>query len=215
MGTLQQNNLDEVSRHLQLILSNKSIIKDIVLGYFNLDSIKWNNTHTSNSVHLRYANLFKDHCLSQLLKSATHYKSNLLDLLLTDEPHIIKDIYIANHNEFIKSDHFAIKFNFDAKGAIKRTKLRKRCIRNYKKANWVNINNDLRNINWAECIDYIDINTAWLKFKLILNSICDTHIPKVTIKKKTNYPWYNADVHKLNRTKEKFRSQFKTLQSAA
>ena len=99
MGTLQQSNLEDVNKHLQSISSKKSIIKHIVLGDFNLDSVKWdnnniNNINTSNNLHLRYTNVFEDHCLSQLLKSPTHYKGNILDLVLTDEPNIVRDIYI-------------------------------------------------------------------------------------------------------------------------
>ena len=100
------------------------------------------------------------------------------------------------------------------KGAIKRAKAPKRSIRNHKKANWTTINYELRNVNWAHHIDYTDVNTAWLNFKSILNSICDAHIPKVTIKNKLSYPWYDAEVHKLNRKKEKYRSQYKTSQNA-
>ena len=217
VGTLQQTNLEEVNKHLQSISSNKSIIKHIVLGDFNLDSVKWdnNNINTSNNLHLRYTNVFEDHCLSKLLKSPTHYKGNILDLVLTDEPNIVKDIYIAQHNEYIKSDHFFIKFSINIKGAIKRAKAPKRSIRNYKKANWARIDYELRNVNWAHHIDCTDINTAWLNFKSILNSICDAHIPKVTIKNKLSYPWYDAEVHKLNRKKEKFRSQYKTSQNVS
>ena len=151
VGILQQSNLEEVNKHLQSISSNKSIIKHIVLGDFNLDSVKWdnnNNINTSNNLHIRYTTVFEDHCLFQLLKSPTHYKGNILDLLLTDEPNIIRDIYIAQHNEYIKFDHFVIKFNIDIKGAIKRAKAPKRSIRNYKKANWTTINYEHRNVNW-------------------------------------------------------------------
>ena len=97
VGTLQQSNLEEVNKHLQSISSNKSIIKHIVLGDFNLDSVKWdnNNIDTSHNLHLRYTNVFEDHSLSQLLKSPNHYNGNILDLVLTDEPNIVKDIYIS------------------------------------------------------------------------------------------------------------------------
>ena len=69
--TLQQSNLEEVNKHLQSIYSNRSIIKHIGLGDFNLDSVKWdnnnNNINTSNNLHLRYTNVFEDHCLFQSL----------------------------------------------------------------------------------------------------------------------------------------------------
>ena len=41
------------------------IIRYTVLGDFNLDYVKWDNACTSNSVHLKYAYLFEDLCLSQ------------------------------------------------------------------------------------------------------------------------------------------------------
>ena len=115
--------------------------------------------------------MFEENCLSQILRSPTHYRGNVLDLLLTDDPYIVKDICIADHYEYIKSDHFAIRFNLDIKGAVKRLKHPKRSVRNYKKADWLAINNDLSRINWRHYIDYTDIKTAWCNFKSILNNI--------------------------------------------
>ena len=89
----------------------------------------------------------------------------------------------------------------------------KRSVRNYKKANWFAINDELSRINWDHYIDRTDINSAWYNFKSILNSVCDHHIPKITLKKCNDLPWYDAEVHKLNRNKERLRSQFKSSQN--
>ena len=125
---------------------------------------------------------------------------------------LLLDICIADHYEYIKSDHFAIRFNLDIKGAVKRLKHPKRSVRNFKKADWLAINNDLSRINWSHYIDYTDINTAWCNFKSILNNICDQHIPKITLKNCNNLPWYDAELDKLNRKKERLRSQYKSSQ---
>ena len=146
------------------------------------------------------------------MHSPTHYRGNLLDLVLTDAPQIIKNIYIADHDEFVKSDHYAVNFSIDIRGAVKRLKPIKRSARNYTKAKWENINDELANVNWTQKIDYTDIDTAWLNFRNILNKICDRHIANVTIKNNTNYTWYDAEVHKINRKKERLRSRYKLSQ---
>ena len=46
-------------------------------------------------------------------------------------------ICIADHYEYIKSDHFAIRFNLDIKGTVKRLKHPKRSVRNLKKNRFV------------------------------------------------------------------------------
>ena len=195
------------------ISSNKSITKHIIVGNFNLDSVKWDDSSTSNDLHRKFVNLFEENCLTQILRSPTHYRGNVLDLLFTDDLSIIKDICTADHYEYIQSDHFDIQFNIDIKGAVKRLQHPKRSVRNFKKADWLAINNDLSRINRSHYIDYTDINTAWCNFKGILNNICDQHIPKITLKNCNNLPWYDAEVDKLNCKKERLRSQYKSSQN--
>ena len=54
-----------------------------------------------------------------------------------------------------------------------------------------------------------DIHNAWDIFKNKLTSICDTHIPKVKIKESHQPPWFDSEVFRLNKKKEKFRKLFK------
>ena len=121
----------------------------------------------------------------------------------------IPQILRVKASEYIKSDHFAIRFNIDVKGAVKRLRPPKISVGNSKKADWVAINNDLSGINWDQHIDCTDINSAWCNFKNTLNSICDQHIPKITLKRCNDLPWYDAEVVKLNCKKERLRSQYK------
>ena len=110
VGTLQDRNFNEISNHIYNISSNKAITKHILIGDFNLDTVNWNDICTNNSLHRKFLTLFEDNCLTQLLHSPTHYRGNLLDLVLTDAPQIIKNIYIADHDKFVKSDHYAVNF---------------------------------------------------------------------------------------------------------
>ena len=121
---------------------------------------------------------------------------------------------ILDHNEHIKSDHFAINFDICIKNSFKRMKPQKRHIYNYKKANWGGLNELLLiETNWHEHIDYCDIHTGWENFKNILTNAYDRYIPKIVVKDDRQLPWFDAEVHKLCLKKERLRKQYKNSKS--
>ena len=108
-----------------------------------------------------------------MISEPTHYLGKTLDILLTDSPQVVSNVKILDHNEHIKSDHFAINFDICIdiciKNSFKRLKPQKRHIYNYKKANWEGLNEFLlMETNWHEHIDYCDIHTGWENLKNIL-----------------------------------------------
>ena len=126
---------------------------------------------------------------------------------MTNKPEVLSEIRILDRDEILKSDHFAICLNLDFK--IKRLKCNKRKIYNFKKANWDSLNYELKRVTWNSHIQACDPTTAWLKFKSILLSLCDKHIPKVTIRPNSSPPWFDSEVYKLCTNKEKFRKLYK------
>ena len=213
VGTLGERNLSEINKHFELISSTKSIISHTMIGDMNLDSVNWLENSSSIHLHREFLNVFANHNLSQLISSPTHYLGNTLDVVLSDVLSTICNIVIRDHNEFVRSDHFAITLDMKFKRLISRNKGRKRVIKNYKKANWREINSRFNNINWHECIDCMDINSAWNNFKEILNSVCNQHIPNITIQCKQNLPWFDSDIHKMCLKKERLRLKFKNTQN--
>ena len=209
VGTLGDSNFCEIKKHLHSISSNKAITKHVLVGDFNLDNINWDSPCSSSNLQGKFVDLFADHCLTQMVNTSTQTHGNTLDLVLTDTPHIIKNLYVAEQNQFIKSDHFAIKLDIDLKSAVKRVNPPKRRVKNYDRADWESINNEIAKTNWIEKIDNTDIFTAWNNFKVTLEDICDRHIPTKTIKGRNFAPWFDSDVKLLNKRKEKFRSKFK------
>ena len=92
---------------------------------------------------------------------------------------------------------------------ISRNRGIKRIIRNYKKANWIAINNALNNIDWHSYIDCLDINSAWGKFKNTLNEIYDRNIPNIIIQHKKDMPWFDDEIHRLCVKKGRLRKKYK------
>ena len=209
VGTLGEANLSEISKHIQLVSTTKSIICHTIIGDMNLDTVNWEEGSSSTPLHKEFLTIFANHNLSQLITFPTHYLGNTLDILLSDVPRAVSNIKVCDYNKYVKSDHFAITFHMIFSKLISRNKGSKRTIRNYKKANWRDINNALRIINWHRSIDYMDINSSWDNFKLILNSICNQHIPNITIQSKQTLPWFDSDIHKLCLKKERLRLKHK------
>ena len=147
VGTLGEANLSEISKHIQLVSTTKSIICHTIIGDMNLDTVNWEESSSSTPLHKEFLTIFANHNLSQLITFPTHYLGNTLDILLSNVPSAVSNIKICDHNEYVKSDHFAITFDIIFSKLISRNKGSKRTIRNYKKANWRDINNALRTIN--------------------------------------------------------------------
>ena len=213
VGTLGHSNLYEIVKHLQQISINKSIKNLVVIGDFNLDSIDWQQKQSTDAIHNSFLELFDNHCLTQLINEPKHYKGNIRDLLLIDTPQIYSNLNICEHNEYVKSDHFAIKFDIDVPNAIKRIKPKKRIVYNYKKANWEGMNTYLNATDWSSHVDSHDIYTGWDNFKTILKTACDMFIPTTVLRDRSNLPWFDAELHKLCIQKERSRLRYEFSQN--
>ena len=207
VGTLGVFNHSEIHKKLFEIAKNRKIKHHIVVGDFNLDTVDWNGTISSNGLHKKFVDTFLDLGLSQLINQPTHELGNTLDLLLTDYPAIISDVKVCELNECVKSDHAALCFSIRTK--VPKLVPKKRTIFNYSKADWDSLNFDLRHINWNSLLDSQDPDTAWVRFKQIFLRLKDKHIPTISTKNKSSPPWFDSDIHKLCIKKEKFCTLFK------
>ena len=78
VGTLGEKNLAEISKHIDLVSSTKSIICHTLIGNMNLDSVNW--LENSSPLHRQFLNIFDNHNLTQLINLPTHYLGNTLDI---------------------------------------------------------------------------------------------------------------------------------------
>ena len=180
-----------------------------IIGDFNLDTINWDRYCSSDSTHTLFLDLFRNLGLSQLIHTSTHKRNKILDILLTDTPNLVDNLY--EHGSFVNSDHSPITFTI--KSAIRISRPTKRTIYNYKKVNWKALNNDLSRADWEYILGNADVHNAWQIFKSKLTYLCDKYIPKIKIKDSCQPPWYDSDVFRLNKKKEHFRKLYKQSKS--
>ena len=84
VGTLGEENLNEIDKHLKSIATRKKYKMHIVIGDFNLPSISWSNGYSSIELERRFIDLFNNLGLTQLINQPTHEKGGTLDLLFSN-----------------------------------------------------------------------------------------------------------------------------------
>ena len=60
--------------------------------------------------------------------------------------------------------------------------VQKEKILNFQNANWKGINADLRKVKWDRLLGWCEPEVAWHRFKNVIHTVCDMHIPTVTVK---------------------------------
>ena len=207
VGTLGDENLAEVKRHLFSITENKKIYRHILVGDFNLSKTSWPEGSSTCNNENGFLGAFNDLGLKQMVSESTHEDGNTLDLLLCNCPEIISEVNVLSKNTICNSDHFGIKFK--VKLFCKRLKGQKRKIYNFKKADFKAINNELRKFHWDNILKPYDVNIGVENFQSIFISVCDKYIPKITIRSNFQPPWFDSELDSICKRKVKLLNKFK------
>ena len=155
----------------------------------------------SNTIESEFLNSFHNFGLEQCINVPTHIKGRTLDLLLTSNRNMLKDIKVLDVTNSCKSDHFPITCKISTN--IEYVKNSKRKILNFKRADWAGLNRDLSCVNWNSIFShYAEPENCWLIFKAILSDRISKYIPSITIKHAYKCPWFDAEVHDAYRDKK-------------
>ena len=122
VGTLGDNNLLEVEKHLRSVASKKKCKAHIIIGDFNLSSVSWNDNFSNIGLENKFLDLFNDLGLTQIIDKPTHEKGKVLDLLLTNVPGLVNNWNVLGKNAVCSSDHYAITFDLKTKYSSKSSK---------------------------------------------------------------------------------------------
>ena len=206
MGNLGDDNFREFTNYLKLLANKKRIDKHILIGDINLNQVEWPEGVTTCALQNKFVEfLTNDLGHTQLIHDPTHRAGNTLDLLFTNIPDIVKNITILDRDATCLSDHFGITFNIEF--TVGRKKGPKKKVYNYNKANWKDLNYDLKHIDWDSCVGANDPHISWPIFKSILLNLCDKYIPKRNVKSEFQPPWYDSECDRILRDKERKRKR--------
>ncbi len=177
----------------------------ISAGDFNLPGWDWeNNNIKPNTQHFmnhdQFGNILDDNSLQQLVKIPTR-GTNTLDLIITNQPSSFNRIETLPG----LSDHDIVftEVNIQAKKSTQKP----RNITLYRKANWDNIQHDLKEILADIKImenNNASVNTMWSKFQTELEASIKRNIPSKTARKKDGFPWISKDIKKLIKKRDRW-----------
>ena len=201
--------MEEFSRSLDLLLknSNQTIL---VGGDFILPDINWENslvlpsaTNKGQFEHLLSS--LDDHALTQVQKEPTRDK-NILDLCITNKPGLIK----SSRSLPEIADHCAVLTEAIINPPYRRSTARP--VRQFKKASWENIMQEIRK-HWASFSkDSLNnsVNEKRLRLQSILMNCLNKFVPTKLTSKRQNMAWLNKSLRKAIRKKARLYNRAKT-----
>ena len=177
----------------------------LILGDFNLPEINWELLTTSrseNHISYKFLECLRDNFWEQTIFSPTRWVNdqpgNVLDLCLTDNPDIIKNLEITTR--LGSSDHLSVEIELTFPRHISQSCTEKR---NFYKDDYISANTKLSEVNWSSMLD-MNLETSWQYFLNQVSGIINETIPvHKTNSKKPKPPW--MDKYCLKLVEEKYR----------
>ena len=210
VGTLGSVNHDSIMSSLKSFYGGRNLKNVVIAGDLNLSSVSWplnEETNDFSQIDRLFIDSFSELGLHQCIEEPTHCKGRTLDLILTNNRPILRDIKVHKHNDICKSDHYAVSFTVVTK--FKRKKASKRNVYNFKKANWDRLNQEIGSVPWEALIDGQDPELAWTSFKDIFFKLVERHVPRIAISEKFTSPWFDSECYEAYRSKERAHKKFK------
>ena len=206
VGTLSVDNHNEFKNFVKKARSRRGVTGVVIAGDLNLSKTDWDCYSSTDSTEQLFLDSFANFGLEQLIHVPTHKLGNTLDLVLTDKPGLVSNKIVTEDKVPCQSDHFCVSFSINC--SVKRIKLPKREVYNYKRANWDALNFDLNSVDWDTKLQG-DIHQSWLSFKYVIFDLMDQHIPKIKIGGFCQPSWFDAETHQLCRDKERLHQKYK------
>ncbi|MCP4977948.1 MAG: hypothetical protein GY931_17510 [Maribacter sp.] len=151
-------------------------VPTIVASDFNYGHIDWQNcTATRQYGQEKFMNFILGQGMSQLITFLMRNQA-ILDLLFVNEPNLIQGV--ESGTKITKCDHETIT----ALLTFQTLKQKSVVIRNYRNADFTQLNHALVGINWVQkFLPCQSVSEIWDEFLLILTSLVNFHIPQRTI----------------------------------
>ena len=161
----------------------------VILGDFNYPDINW-ETSIGHEENTEFLETIADSYLTQLVEDPTR-GDNILDLVFTSDDNLVENLAVGEH--FGDSDHNIIRFDIITSSKIKENNV---FIPNFNRANFEEIRNKLREVNWSDILLNLDTDDKWKLLKKNLLEIIDKFVPKKKIRSncRPQPKWFNREI---------------------
>ena len=175
----------------------------VVIGDFNFPGIRWASGGSDAKGRAFYDEL-EDNFMMQHVDEPTHINGNILDLVITRDEDLVQNLRMEGR--LGKSDHEIImvdlKFAMDEAGE-------KVFTRNYFKADYHQMKNRTKAMNWLAEIGDKGVEESWQLIKRFLEKLVEEHVPWKRRKRNNAPPWITNEIKGAIREKKKMWDRWK------
>ena len=169
----------------------------VMVGDFNFPGIRW-GTGGSDKKSRAFYDVILEKCLTQHVETPTHISGNVLDLVISSEDDLVQSV--SMEGRLGKSDHEMIAVKIGLETVITQ---KSEYTRNYRKANYTEMRERTRQIDWMRLFGESDVEGCWMLLKEFFNNMEDEFVP---LKRKRNSrapAWMDGEVRAAIREKKK------------
>ena len=169
----------------------------IIIGGFNLPDIDWLGG-TAKGRSREFLDATEECLMSQMVEFSTHIKGNILDLVLTNSPERIVDVYEAGR--LGRSDHVMIATRVSVG---KEREEENEEMPNWRKADWDSMRNSLAAENWNNLLAEKSVNQAWAVLTEKLQKAVEKFVPKRRRRNRDRPAWLTQEILREIRKKKR------------
>ena len=175
----------------------------IIVGDFNFPDIRWRDGR-SGPKGRKLLETINNKFLTQHIETATHDGGNILDLVISSEDELVRDVEMCGN--IGKSDHALIKYTVQADAKNSRNTKQ---YRNFRRAQTEEMRGLMRK-DWRSLMEGKNVNEMWSMLKESLEYTVAKHVP-IKKSKRTDEPrWLDAEMRKKILEKRKAWKSWKT-----
>ena len=189
------NATSEYHRDLINYLSTITALSTPVLlfGDFNLPDINWTTLTGNSIVSNNFCEFVFESNLIQLIDSPTHICGNILDLVLTNSPKHVSNLFVhPREYQCVASDHCLITFSTSFKH-ITPTPITKEVF-NFTKGDYNGLSEYLLNSDLSALYNSSDAEEIWLTLRSHITSAMDLYIPKIRLRVRQFPTWFTPQL---------------------
>lgn len=174
----------------------------VYMGDFNYPHINWDSLNARGKDY-NFLKMTQDNFLIQHIDFATR-DNNILDLVFSTEKNMVENVEVIG--KLGSSDHDTLAFNINS--YVEKSKNFNR-IPDLRKANWFEINNGLRRINWENELENLSVEESWDKLKGVIENLSSQYIPIKKSRARNKPLWLNTNIMRVIRKKGKLWKTYK------
>ena len=180
----------------------------VIMGDLNYPGIDWENG-ASDARGRAFYETCMDAFLVQHVSDETHHSGNILDLVLTDDEEMVREIRMVG--KIGSSDHEAMTVDvaFGSKYEV-----RERWRRNYDRGDYEKMRREL-SLDWRAELDGLGVEEKWKKIEEKIKEATEKCVPWKKVSSNRQPKWLTGDLKRMIREKRKAWTKWKKSRTDA